>query len=139
MAATMLAACESVNAPKECKIELVAGCVGDAPALEFINWAEELDLPDPEMVLANPDKFVLPKRGDRVHACLSTLVAAILNNNTPARWKAGLKVLAQTQENGMADIGASAAMVLVKHRPEHCSPPPETNKFMKLLKQAQVY
>lgn len=139
MAASMLAACKSVNAPKECQIELVAGCVGDAPALEFVNWAEQLDLPDPEVVLANPEKFKLPKRGDRVYACLSSVLAAILNNNTPKRWVAGWKVLAKTQDEGMADIGASMAITLGKNRPDHTSPPAEANKFMAILKQAGVY
>lgn len=139
MAAQMLAACDSIKAPKECKMELIAGCVGEAPALEFVNWAEELDLPDPEFVLANPEKFKLPKRGDRVYACLSTIVAAVLNNNTPKRWVACWKVLALTQDEGMADVGASAAITLSKNRPPKTSPPPEANKFMKLLVQAGVY
>jgi hypothetical protein len=35
-------------------LPLLAGCVGDGPALEFLNWVRELDLPDPEELLAHP-------------------------------------------------------------------------------------
>ena len=37
---------------------LVRGSVGDGPGVEFLSWMTEMDLPDPEAVLANPDAFV---------------------------------------------------------------------------------
>jgi MoxR-like ATPase len=74
--ATLLAACETLGATDDARAALVEGAVGDGAALEFLAWLDNLDLPDPEEVLADPDSFVLPERSDRAFAVL-TAVAAV--------------------------------------------------------------
>ena len=50
--------------------------------MEFLAWSSELDLPDPEAVLADPTSFVLPERGDRAYAALSSVAAAVVADPT---------------------------------------------------------
>ncbi len=56
---------------------LVRGCVGPGPGVEYLTWLAEADLPDPEAVLADPDSFALPERGDRAYAALTSVAAAV--------------------------------------------------------------
>ncbi len=56
---------------------LAAGAVGEAAGIQLVTWELEMDLPDPEAVLADPDAFELPERGDRAHAVLSAVAAAV--------------------------------------------------------------
>ncbi len=49
---------------------LISGAIGDAAGLELLTWHHEMDLPDPEAVLADPDGVELPDRGDRAYAVL---------------------------------------------------------------------
>src|SRR5262249_23075824 len=73
---------------------LLAGCAGEGQALEFVKGCEELDLPDPEALLKNPKSLTLPRRSDYAYAVLSSVVGAVLSNNTVERWNAAWKVLA---------------------------------------------
>ena len=51
--------------------EGVRGCVGDGAANQFVTWVRKMDLPDPEEVLKNADKFKFGKmRSDKVQAIL---------------------------------------------------------------------
>jgi hypothetical protein len=45
--------------------------VDDGAGIELLTCVEELDLPDPDRVLADPDAFQLPERGDRQLAFLT--------------------------------------------------------------------
>jgi hypothetical protein len=61
----------------EARSALVRGAVGDGAGVEFLAWLIEMDLPDPEEVLADPASFRLPKRGDRAYAALAAVAAAV--------------------------------------------------------------
>ncbi|MCW2777867.1 MAG: phage shock protein operon transcriptional activator, partial [Frankiales bacterium] len=115
---------------------VVAGVVGEAAALQLLTFLEELDLPDPEQVLADPEAFVLPDRGDRAYAALAAVVAAVLSDLTPARWQAGVRVVAQAAVQGKADVGAVAMQALVQHRPEATALPKEIRAFVPVLTRA---
>jgi hypothetical protein len=103
--------------------------------VEFLAWAAEMDLPDPEAVLADPAGFVLPERGDRAYAVLSSVAAAVAADPTPPRWAAGWRVLARAGEQA-PDVAAMAARVLARCRPPGASPPPEVRAFLPLLREA---
>lgn len=137
-AAQMIAACDSVNAPKDVRIELVAGCVGEGPAMEFVTWAEELDLPDPETLIADPDSFKMPNRGDRAFAVLASVASAILHNNSPKRWQNGWKIMAKAHDAGQPDIAASAATMLAHNRPPKAAPTADVAKFSKIMEKAGI-
>lgn len=136
MASRLLAATNAAGAGDEVADTLVAGCVGDGAALEFITWRRELDLPDPEDVLKNPGSFRLPQRGDQAFAVLAAVVSAATSNLTPARWMAAWQVLARAAEQGAKDIAAASARALAAARkPDLPLPQNELREFIPLLKK----
>jgi hypothetical protein len=142
MAARLLAAARAygLKDTDDEVFELIAGCVGDGPALEFKKFQEGDELPDPEVVLANPDKLELPSRGDRVYALLTAVTAIVISNNTPDRWNNGWKVLARAAELKAADVAANCSRLLAKNRPKPTSiPPKEAMKFKEVLKIAGLW
>jgi hypothetical protein len=142
MGAKMLASCAMYGYKEDTEVAmmLLSGCVGDGPALEFCNWKEQVDLPDPEAVLKDPTSLKFPnKRGDIVFAILSSITAAIMDNNTVERWQQGWKVLSFAADQGFSDIGAMGARTLAKNRPKGSNMiPKEINKFEKVLRAAGV-
>ncbi|MFY9863962.1 MAG: MoxR family ATPase, partial [Trebonia sp.] len=71
MAARLMTAAEAAKATDQARSALIRGAVGDGAGVEFLAWLVEMDLPDPEEVLANPAAFRLPERGDRAYAALA--------------------------------------------------------------------
>src|SRR5215475_1134517 len=65
MAARLWAASGAAQVSGEARAALVVGSVGDGAGAEFLAWLQDMDLPDPEAVLADPGSFRLPKRADR--------------------------------------------------------------------------
>ncbi len=121
--AHLLGASEVLVAPSSVTAMLVIGCVGAAAGAEFLAWREELDLPDAESVLASPETFRLPDRGDRAHAALSAVTAAVLADNTPHRWEAAWRAIAAATEDSHGDIALASIRILIKHRPDGAKPP----------------
>lgn len=133
MAAILLAASPS----DDVAATLVGGCVGDGPAMEFLTWRRDLDLPDPEWVLRNPDKFTVPARGDQAFAVLTAVISAAVGDLTRDRWLAAWTVLAQAGDQGAKDIAAAAARALAQagrdKRPALPLPQKELAGFIPLL------
>jgi len=98
-------------------------------------WEMEMDLPDPEEVLADPDSFQVPERGDRAYAVLSSVAAAVASNPTVERWLAGWRVLGKAGEDA-PDVAAVPARVLAQCRPKGAPAPPEAKLFAPLFKGA---
>ena len=96
----------------------LAGLVGDQ-ALPFLEYRENLNLPDPEDILKNPRSLVLPDRTDRAYAICYSLVGAVLNNKTLERWQAAMIALGVAASKN-ADIPTAAARTLCdkSNRPE---------------------
>ncbi|UWG95823.1 AAA family ATPase [Dehalobacter sp. DCM] len=136
MAARLLAASEAAQAGEDVTASLLAGCVGEGACLEFLAWVKELNLPDPEEILANPSQLQLPERGDVALAILSAVIAAAVVKLTEERWSAAWCVLAQAAEQGKKDIAASAAKKLAAARkPELPLPIRELQAFVPLLQK----
>jgi hypothetical protein len=135
MAARLLSAALASGASDDVQSVLVRGAVGDGAGVEFLSWMTEMDLPDPEVVLADPDAFVLPERGDRAYAALSAVAAAVAARPTPERWLAGWRVLARAGERA-PDVAAMAARVLARCQPRGTAAPSEIKTFLPLLKDA---
>ncbi len=135
MAADLVAAARLAEAPPEVLTALVCGCVGEGPGIEFLGWLAELDLPDPESVLADPAGFQLPERGDRAYAVLMSVAAAVAADATPERWAAGWQVLGRAGEQ-VPDVAAMAARTLVQCRPDGAATPPQAAVFLPLLRDA---
>jgi hypothetical protein len=138
MVSKLLAAAEAIDASSETKRNLVIGCVGDGAGIEFLTWLQELDLPDPEAALQDPEGAVFPERGDRLYAALSAVAGAVASDPTPERWVAGWRVLAKTTAQA-PDVGAMAARVLAQIRPEGVSAPPEAAAFLPVMQAAGLF
>jgi ATPase family associated with various cellular activities (AAA) len=136
MAARLMTATEAAEASEQAKSALIRGAVGDGAGVEFLAWLVEMDLPDPEEVLANPAAFRLPERGDRAYAALAAIAAAVAAAPTPERWTAGWQVLGSCAE-AAPDVAATAARVLAKCRPpDLATMPPEITLFAPVLRDA---
>ena len=136
MAARLLTACDVAGASGEARSALVRGAVGDGAGTEFLAWLTEMDLPDPEAVLADPDTFQLPERGDRAYAALASVAAAVAAQPTPERWAAGWRVLGACAAT-TPDVAATAAMTLARCRPPGVVElPPEIALFGQLVRDA---
>lgn len=138
MAALLWTVATVSGASEQARAALVMGSVGQGAGLELVNWASEMDLPDPEEVLLDPESFVMPTRGDRAHAALSAVAAAVAADPTEQRWLAGWKVLGRAADKG-ADVAALAARVLAQCRPEGVSAPTELKRFAPLLREAGLF
>lgn len=117
---------------------LVAGAVGEGPGLEFGAWVRELDLPDPEVLLADPASFKLPRRGDQAYAVLAAVAAAAVSRLDRERWLAAWRVMGLAAEQGAKDIAAAAVRSLAQARGKapDLPMPPEIRLFIPLLKEA---
>lgn len=86
---------------------LVLGSVGSAAGGEFLTYVENLDLPDPEAIIADPDSLgslVDLRRGDKIFATCGSLMNALANKNDAQRWLAVGTALAIIAEAGKSDI-----------------------------------
>jgi len=135
MAARLLGASRSAGANFEVQTTLVSGCVGVGAGLEFMGWLADLDLPDPEVMLANPEQCELPARGDRLWAALTAVASAVAADNSPCRWAAGWQILGRAAETA-PDVGALAARILARCRPEGAATPDQAAAFLPLLQAA---
>ena len=135
MAARLWTAAVAAGASTEAETALVTGAVGEGAGVELLMWQMEMDLPDPEDVLADPDGFVVPERGDRVYAVLSAVAAAVAARPSVERWLAGWRVLGRAGER-RPDVAAVAARVLAQCRPPGAVAPPEVKLFAPVLKEA---
>ena len=137
LAATLLAAGRAAGVGAETVAALVAGCVGDGPALEFLSFLDGLDLPDPEALLADPATFEVPDRGDRALAVLSAVAAAVSSDPTPARWLAGWEVVG-TAARTLPDVAATAGRALAACQPEGVDAPAAAGELAPVLVGAGI-
>lgn len=133
MALKLLAVAYAAGTGREALAAALVGAVGDGAGVELISYLEELDLPDPNRVLADPDAFRLPDRGDRQLAFLTAVVAAVQGDLTQRRWEAGWTVLAKAVDAGVPDVAARAAMDLAAMRDLSWPVPPGIDAFIDLL------
>ena len=109
MALRLLAVGDAAGVGREALGAALVGAVGDGAGIELLSYLEELDLPDPDRVLADPEAFALPKRGDRQLAFLTAVVAAVQGRLTRERWEAAWVVLSKAVDAGVPDVAARAA------------------------------
>jgi hypothetical protein len=135
MAARLMAAAAASGAADDARAALITGAVGEGAGVEFLAWLAEMDLPDPEQVLADPGSFRLPERGDRAYAALAAIAAAVSADPTAERWTAGWRVLGLVADD-VPDVAAVAARVLARCRPDGAALPQEIHLFAPVLRDA---
>jgi len=138
MAVRLLAVGFASGAGRESIAQAVVGAVGAGSGLELLSYLDNADLPDPELVLADPARCELPDRGDRQLAFLSAVVCAVRHETTRDRWEAGWEVLARAVEAGVPDVAARAAMDLAALRDPRWPVPAGIEAFVELLSQSGV-
>ncbi|HET9960115.1 MAG TPA: AAA family ATPase [Polyangiaceae bacterium] len=126
------------NASIEARSELMVGTLGDGAGLEFVSFLESLDLPDPDHVLARPEEFTLPQRGDRQLAFLTAVVSAVQSRLSESRWRAAWVVLGKAVEAGIPDVAARAALDLAQLRDAKWLPPAQALAFGEVLRLSGV-
>lgn len=136
MALRLLVVADACGADREALGAALTGAVGDGPGIELLTFAEELDLPDPDRVLANPEAFALPERGDRQLAFLTAVVAAVQAKLDRERWTAAWVVLGKAIKAGVPDVAARAALDLAALRDKQAvwEAPPEMDAFADILR-----
>ncbi|MEW2298396.1 MoxR family ATPase [Streptomyces sp. NPDC006655] len=95
---------------------LVRGTVGDGPGLELLASVDRLELPDPELLLADPAAADLPERGDLRQAVLDGVVAAVRERPDRARWDAAWALLVRALDTGAPDLVVVPATTLASLR-----------------------
>ncbi|MCX5417565.1 AAA family ATPase [Streptomyces sp. NBC_00059] len=136
MALRLLATGYAADTGREAVAAALTGAVGDGAGIELLSYLDHLDLPDPDRVLADPDAFALPERGDRQLAFLIAVVAAVQGELTRKRWEAGWAVLAKAVDAGVPDVAARAAVDLAAMRSLDWPVPPGIDGFLDLLRQS---
>ncbi|MDQ1696718.1 MAG: hypothetical protein QOJ03_2071 [Frankiaceae bacterium] len=133
--AHLLAVTEASSASPDARLLLVSGAVGDGPALELLSWLSELDLPDPAAVLADPDGFSLPDRGDRAYAALTAVASYAVASSDAELWQAAWRVIARAAEVA-PDVAVLVARSLAAHRPAGAPLPTEVQALTPVLHAA---
>jgi hypothetical protein len=127
--ATVLAAHKAVGADDTAA---VVGLVGEGTGLQFLSWRNEMSLPDPEAVLANPE--LLPKREDQAFVTLIAVASSAVSQGELKTWQRAWAVLGVAAQRGLTDVAAPAAMLLAdeKNKPAKAPAPKEAAAFLPL-------
>ncbi|WP_086668841.1 AAA family ATPase [Lentzea kentuckyensis] len=116
MALRLTAFATAADASREVLSMLVRGTVGDGPGLELLSSMDRMDLPDPEVLLADPAAAVLPERGDLRQVVLDGVVAAVRKRPEQSRWDAAWSLLVLALETGAPDLVVVPASTLAALR-----------------------
>jgi hypothetical protein len=148
MTADLLAAAKAYEADSDTERELVTGSVGQGPGFEFLNYVNELDLPDPEDLLSNPEAFTLPPRGDQQFAVFASVAAAVIGtidnshklSDADDRWMAAWRIYQIAAEAGATDVAAAAVRKLCdRWKGKDCgltTPRKELDPFVEVLAES---
>lgn len=112
------------------------GLVGDGA--EYLTWARNADLPDPEDVLADPDSVQWKtERPDKVWAILSGVIAhCTAGKVTKEGWRKAWLPLVSAAKAGAVDSAAAASRPLILARPDGASPPAAAKAFIEYMREA---
>ncbi|MEV6060620.1 MoxR family ATPase [Nocardia asteroides] len=123
MALRLIAFATAAGANRDVLSILVRGAVGDGPGFELLTSIDRMDLPDPEVLLADPAAADLPERGDLRQAVLDGVVAAVRKRPDRRRWDAAWAVLVKAVEAGAPDLVVVPATTLATLRRENWDVP----------------
>ncbi|QLQ16303.1 MAG: AAA family ATPase [Micropruina sp.] len=113
---------------------LVAGCVGELVAHEFLTFAARQDLPDPEDVLSGKFTFA-GLRADRTYVVLQSVLAAVQRTPDAKRWTAAVEVCAEAAATAGVDPAVPVVRALLRPgaRPAGAALPPTIRVFAPVL------
>ncbi|WP_416965413.1 AAA family ATPase [Streptomyces sp. Agncl-13] len=137
MAMSLIAFATAARSSREVLSLLVRGTVGDGPGLELLASVDRMDLPDPEIFLADPTAGELPARGDLRQAVLDGVVAAVRNRPDRARWDAAWALLVRALETGAPDLVVVPATTLASLRREDWDVPASIERLAGVVTLSQ--
>ncbi|WP_329555475.1 AAA family ATPase [Streptomyces sp. NBC_00696] len=137
MAISLIAFATAARSSREVLSLLVRGTVGDGPGLELLACVDHMDLPDPEIFLADPTAGELPDRGDLRQAVLDGVVAAVRNRPDRARWDAAWALLVRALETGAPDLVVVPATTLASLRREDWDVPASIERLAGVVSLSQ--
>ncbi|KJK45287.1 MULTISPECIES: AAA family ATPase [unclassified Streptomyces] len=123
MTLRLIAFATAAGSSREVLSMLVRGTVGDGPALELLAALDRMELPDPEVLLADPAGAELPERGDRRQAVLDGIVSAVCRRPEKSRWDAAWTIMVRALETGAPDLVVVPATSLAALRREEWDVP----------------
>ena len=133
-AARLVALARAVNAPDAVVRLLVAGCVGQAAAHEFLFWSLAQDLPDSRAILADPTgSWFAGERPDHVYVVLQGVVGLATQNGTPDAWSSAVVACCTAAAQAGVDPAVPAIRALLRNRPAGAALPPEIKVFASVL------
>jgi len=138
-AARLLAFAAAVGAPNEVRRLLATGCVGEATAHEYLAWVSALDLPDPEVLLADVEGADFSGlRADRVYVTLQSVLGAVVRRPTAERWAGAVRLCAAAARAVGVDPAVPVVRALVRDgvRPTGARVPAEISVFAAALSLA---
>jgi hypothetical protein len=92
--------------------------VGPGASAEYLTYRDNLDLPDPEDVLAKASQFVIPSRADQLYVMCAGILAVVRSRLTADRWHAAGVVYERVAAAGHPDIAVSFARDWIRERPD---------------------
>lgn len=118
MLARLLAAAHNSGISEKGRADLIMGTVGKGAGMEFSSWEQNVDLPDPEEILADPAKAAVPSRPDQTYAVIAAVAGAVLRNNSNERWSGALRYFARVaKEQKQLDTAAMGVRQIAAHAP----------------------
>ena len=133
--AVALTACEAAGANNGVRRLLVAGLVGDGPAIELLTWLEQADLPDTGAVLDDPAGIELPTRSDALWAVLASVTAVA--RTQPERWSDAIALVIRLATDH-EDLAVRAARLLAGCQPADAPVPAGIGVLRDVLTLADV-
>ena len=124
--ASRMLAVADIDDPEDA-IYIVGSCVGQAVAVEMIHWWRDADLPDPEAVLADPERYPIPARSDALYSISQACVQWVVQGDRitrPALYIPCWRLLRRVADMGYGDIASVAGGTLARVRSQSPSPIP---------------
>ena len=85
--------------------------------IHHLETTEEASLPDPELLLADPQSLLLPPRADQQLALLHSVAVAVARAASSERWARGREACVCAARQGAVDVALTAARTFAVIRP----------------------
>lgn len=96
---------------------LLKGCVGVSAAAEYMSYRTNVDIPNPEEAITNPESLVLPSRADQIYVLGAGILNLLSREKSVEKWHAAGIVLEKIVDSGHPDMAVSFARQWLKFRP----------------------
>ncbi|MBC7299674.1 MAG: MoxR family ATPase [Nocardia sp.] len=137
MTLRLIAFATAADASRDVLSQLIRGTVGDGAGFELLTSIDRMDLPDPEVLLADPAAAELPTRGDLRQAVLDGVVAAVRRRPERSRWDAAWSLLVKAVETGAPDLVVVPATTLATLRRDNWEVPASIERLAAVVSVSQ--